>query len=250
LRAQATPDHPSKQVRHESREFKRAKFLWLDEVKACVARHELPPTGFLLAYELFDRFNEEQGGAAWPSYKTLADEIGTDEAYVLRLLHRMVELDLLRAEWGKRGRGHSGRYWMVPKLVSGQVQKVSPDKFKTCQGAEKTCQGPPKTCLETSDSSLRPSLRPFTAEIWNGEKTDQANGHANGGWQRMKAEQAMRLLDETERYLDECEAVAATDDRAMLKAEQKKLAYLTDNTLLPTSYRQRAGTLLGAIADL
>ena len=154
----------------ESRQFKRAKFVWLDHVKGVVTAHDLSPMGFMLAHELLDYFNEEQDGAAWPACRTLADGIGADKATVLRLLRRMVELGLLRAEWGEQGRGHSGRYWMVPKGASVHLKaggKGAPahllkgafDRQQKVQTPPEKVQKTKKRCTSAPNSILIPFLK-------------------------------------------------------------------------------------------
>src|SRR5262245_33109795 len=102
-----------------SKAFKRQAFAWLEQMKRRIKERAYPATAFLIAHELVcakkGYFNEEHGGAAWPSCKTLADAIGKSEATVISMVHRMEAGGDLRVEWGSRGSGHSNRYFMILK---------------------------------------------------------------------------------------------------------------------------------------
>jgi hypothetical protein len=58
----------------QSPEFKRQRFLWLDQV---LVDPELPASAFKVAYRISDGFNDVQhDGKAWESCKSIADAIG------------------------------------------------------------------------------------------------------------------------------------------------------------------------------
>jgi hypothetical protein len=81
----------------------------------------LQPCDLKVALALTKHFNEDRdGGAAWPSYKTIADEIGMSEHSVIRSVRRLSARGHLRVEWGQQGRGHPNRYWMAaPGALNG-----------------------------------------------------------------------------------------------------------------------------------
>jgi hypothetical protein len=107
-----------------SKTFTRNIFAWLRQVKN---DHGLPPSAALLALQLTEHFNRRLGGAAWASCEHLATSIGMSKATVVGLLHMFEHRGHLNVEWGKQGRGHSNRYWMI---VKGQ----SADLFQTRKG--------------------------------------------------------------------------------------------------------------------
>jgi DNA-binding Lrp family transcriptional regulator len=85
-------------------------FQWLNQVKA---DRELSPSAFIVAFEIGQHFNRKRGGAAWPSYLTIANAVGLDEATVVRLVRRLRDRGHIKVDPGKRGRGHPNRYFMV-----------------------------------------------------------------------------------------------------------------------------------------
>jgi Helix-turn-helix domain len=92
-------------------------FAWLHGVNE---DPDLQACDLKVALALTKHFNEgREGGAAWPSYKTIAAEIGLSEATVIRSVRRLSALGHLRVEWGQQGRGHPNRYWMgIPEKPS------------------------------------------------------------------------------------------------------------------------------------
>src|SRR5262249_19683023 len=103
-----------------SKEFKRRAFAWLNnQIKAGVKAGKYPPSAFMICYELATRhFNEQHGGEAWPSLKTLAEAIGKKSETTVNNLVRLLEAaGDLKVEWGSRGSGRSHRYWMVEKKL-------------------------------------------------------------------------------------------------------------------------------------
>jgi hypothetical protein len=100
-------------------------FQWLNQIKA---DRELLPSAFIIAFEIGQHFNRKRGGAAWPSYLTIANAVGLDEATVVRLVRRLHQRGHIKIEPGKRGRGHPNRYFMVvQKPARAQVsQKIKP----------------------------------------------------------------------------------------------------------------------------
>src|SRR6516165_5684597 len=110
-----------------SKNFTRNVFAWLRQVKN---DHRLPPSAALLALQLIEHFNQRLGGTAWASCEHLAAAIGMSKATAVSLLHRLEARGHLNVEWGKQGRGHSNRYWMI---VKGQQA----DLFETKKGQRK-----------------------------------------------------------------------------------------------------------------
>jgi hypothetical protein len=110
-----------------SKNFTRNVFAWLRQVKN---DHRLPPSAALLALQLIEHFNQRLGGTAWASCEHLAAAIGMSKATAVSLLHKLEDRGHLNVEWGKQGRGHSNRYWMVLK---GQQT----DLFETKKGQTK-----------------------------------------------------------------------------------------------------------------
>ena len=107
----------------ESKAFKRQKFTWLGWVKDFIKAHELPPSAYLYAAHVSDKFNEERGGVAWEGCGETAKAIGMNKSSVLRLQHRFIELGLLDVELGKQGKGHSTRCWMALKGARVHLSK-------------------------------------------------------------------------------------------------------------------------------
>lgn len=95
------------------REFTRMKFEFQERVAADRA---LPGSASSIAVILAKHFNRHKDGAAWPSMETLAKETGFNLSTVSRTLRRMEKRGHIRAQWAKRGRGPSSRYFMaVPR---------------------------------------------------------------------------------------------------------------------------------------
>jgi hypothetical protein len=62
-----------------SKTFTAQVFRWLYQVND---DHELPASAAKIAIYLAPNFNEDEGGAAWPSCKTIDDAIGKSESTV------------------------------------------------------------------------------------------------------------------------------------------------------------------------
>ena len=108
-----------------SKEFKRRRFEWLDQV---IGKAEYPASAFKVAYRIAQKCNEEREGAAWESCKTIGEAIGLSESTVITLVRRLQKGGDLNVEWGRQGRGHSNRYWMLLKPQSTKVFKPQPAK--------------------------------------------------------------------------------------------------------------------------
>jgi Helix-turn-helix domain len=104
-------------------------FLWLNAVKA---DRELPPSAFLVAYEIGQHFNSRHGGAAWPGLETIAASIGLDKATVIRAVKRLRQRGHLLVEPGRSGRGHSNRYRMPP---AGKIKGAAAHLSEPAKGA-------------------------------------------------------------------------------------------------------------------
>jgi hypothetical protein len=123
-----------------SKRFTKKIFDWLYQIKA---DRELPPSAALFALQLITHFNEKRGGVCWASCQTIGDSIGMHESTAVRLYHLFERRGHLKVEWGKQGKGHSNRCWMIiqkpaPAQVSGDT--------KTCTSAAKTCTSAGEPC--------------------------------------------------------------------------------------------------------
>jgi len=109
-------------------------------------------------------FNEDHGGVAWPSAKTISDRIGPSERTVIRVLRNLEERGHLRIEWGKQGRGHSSRYWMILKPAPARVFKpAKPARTaagKPASGVNKTGTAAPENYSKThsSEAPMEPRM--------------------------------------------------------------------------------------------
>ena len=110
-------------------------FRWLYQVNE---DHRLPASAAKVAIYLAPKFNEDEGGAAWPSCKTIADAIGRSEGTVINAVHALGDRGHLRVEWGKQGRGHSNRYWMIGKDQQADLfDAIKPQPAKVFEPAGK-----------------------------------------------------------------------------------------------------------------
>ena len=130
-----------------SKAFKRRAFAWLNnQIKAGVKAGKYPPSAFMICYELATKhFNEEHGGEAWPSLKTLAGAIGKkSETTANNLVRLLVAAGDLRVQWGSKGSGRSHRYWMVEKKLQptgvSEDQKTPIPEAKKLQSSAKKLQ--------------------------------------------------------------------------------------------------------------
>jgi hypothetical protein len=104
-----------------SKQFTAQVFAWLHQVNA---DRDLPASAAKVAIYLASCFNEADGGAAWPAVETIGTEIGRSPSVVLDALRRLAARGHLKAYWGRQGRGHSGRYWMILKLRTPEVSNL------------------------------------------------------------------------------------------------------------------------------
>jgi hypothetical protein len=118
-----------------SKAFTRQKFDWLAQIKSDHAA--LPPRAVLVALQFIEYFNEGKDGAAWPSYKTVGDKLGLSEHTIIRVVHALTQRGHLRVAWGRQGRGHANRYWMI--LKPAQAQVFEPQK-PASNPPQKTCK--------------------------------------------------------------------------------------------------------------
>lgn len=109
LDGQTDPLRNEEEPHSDASKFHRAKFLWLEQVRA---DPELTPLAFMLAYVLADLVNEGTG-YAWPSVAFLAAECRATERGVQKIVRRLIERGHLFVEFGQ-GRGETNRYrWIV-----------------------------------------------------------------------------------------------------------------------------------------
>jgi hypothetical protein len=109
-RAQGHPQSAPQVSR--TKEFNRRRFIWLDQV---MADRELTASVFKVAYNLGQRFNEREGGAAWPSVRTISETVGLSKSVVLDAVRLLQDRGHLEIQAGRQGRGHSNRYMMLLK---------------------------------------------------------------------------------------------------------------------------------------
>ena len=110
-----------------SRAFAAQKFSWLERV---TRDHDLRSIDVQVASALARYFTEkDQGGRAYPAYKTLGSDIGSTEYIVIGAVRRLHARGHLRVTWGKAGRGHVNQYWMADEkpLPDGR-KKTSPEE--------------------------------------------------------------------------------------------------------------------------
>src|SRR5262245_33759750 len=127
----------TKRQTKQAKSFTKQVFDWLRQIKS---DHELPPSAALCALQLTEHFNRRYGGAAWASCETLAAAIGMSKATVVNLLHLFEQRGHLKVEWGKPGRGHSNRYWM---LLKGQSADLSHSRKGQRKGQSDARKGQP-----------------------------------------------------------------------------------------------------------
>ena len=66
---------------------------------------KLPATAAKIVIYLSNLFNEDEGGMAWPSCKTIGEAIGKSQATVIGVVHLMQSRGHLQIEWGRQGHG-------------------------------------------------------------------------------------------------------------------------------------------------
>jgi hypothetical protein len=89
--------------------FTHKVFCWLAQVNI---DPDLPNGASKVAIALAPCFNEARGGVAWPSLKTISEACVMSKENVRKCI-RHLNRNHLKVEAGKRGRGHSARYWMI-----------------------------------------------------------------------------------------------------------------------------------------
>jgi Helix-turn-helix domain len=140
-----------------SKTFTAQVFRWLYQVNG---DHGLPASAAKVAIYLAPHFNEAEGGMAWPSCKTISDAIGKSEATVINVIRWLGDRGHLRIEWGKQGRGHSNRYWMIEKDQQADLfedTKPQPAKvFKAEKTLVFTAAKPQPTKIKPQLSELKP----------------------------------------------------------------------------------------------
>ena len=99
-----------------TKQFTAQTFAWLRWLKG-----DRDPMALAVGVQLTEHFNEKEGGCAWAGCGYMANELGVAESTVIRAVHRMHARGRLRVEWGKQGRGHPNRYWMIVKPAPSQV---------------------------------------------------------------------------------------------------------------------------------
>jgi hypothetical protein len=124
-----------------SKAFTRQIFAWLAQVNG---DRELPASAAKVAIFLGSRFNEEEGGVAWPSCRTISDAIGRSEPVVIDVVHRLEAAGHVKVEWGKQGRGSSNRYWMIIKPRPADVSETNKPRPVEVSGKKKISEFTPE----------------------------------------------------------------------------------------------------------
>src|SRR5262245_3291315 len=106
-----------------SKEFNRQKWDWLRAIN-----FELSEFDTKVALALAHYFNDNNGGCAYPSIETLATDAGLSNPTVRRAIVRIKQAGFLKVIAGKRGRGHSNRYWMESAKIRRTLQALSEAK--------------------------------------------------------------------------------------------------------------------------
>jgi hypothetical protein len=129
-----------------SKQFTASIFAWLHQIN----RGRYLAIDVKVALALTQHFNEaDQGGRAFPSYKTIGGAIGMSEHSVIRSVERLRKGGELRVIPGRPGRGHPNQYWMIVKPAPAQVFETG--KPATAP-AGKPANAPPKTCTAAQEN--------------------------------------------------------------------------------------------------
>jgi hypothetical protein len=126
-----------------SKQFTAKTFAWLRQIN----RGRYLAVDVRIALELTQYFNEkDQGGRAYPGYKTIGDRIGVSEQTVIRSIERMRAQGDLYVIPGKPGRGHPNQYWMTLKTSTAK---------EVFEGQRKPPSGPKKTSTAMEENHLK-----------------------------------------------------------------------------------------------
>ena len=136
----------------------RELFQWFNQVKA---DRKLPPSAFLVAFEIGQHFNCHRGGCAWPSLRTIGANVGLSESSAARLVHLLWRRNHLEIDFGEAGRGHSNQYFMV-------LQK--PPQAEVLQPTKPT-QKPPQAKVFEKIKPPSVKLKPPPVEVNNLEQS-------------------------------------------------------------------------------
>ena len=112
---------------HVAKEWTRKVFNWLRQIRDDTS---LPNSRALFALQITEYVNRHKGGVGWASCRTIATDIGMSEASVVNLFHAFERRGHLKVEWGKQGKGHSNRYWMVLIPQSAEVYEARKPQSK------------------------------------------------------------------------------------------------------------------------
>jgi hypothetical protein len=143
-----------------TKKFAALTFAWLYQI---IRDAELLANDIRVCVTLTKFFNEEDGGRAFPSCKTIGEPIGLHETTVLRSVKRVHKHGHLRVEWGKPGRGSSNQYWMLIKPASSaqvsEGEKPAPrtqvsETKKPASETRKPASETKKTCTTAQENHL------------------------------------------------------------------------------------------------
>jgi hypothetical protein len=95
-------------------------------------------------------------------------------------------------------------------------------------------------CPNDAEFWQNPSLRTYV-------QTDKKDNKGNGIETDCAEARSQGTVTEAENYLANCEALAASDDRQILKFEREKIEQLADDACMPESVNEQATKLLGQI---
>jgi hypothetical protein len=139
-----------------SKAFTAQIFRWLHQVNG---DPKLPASAVKVALYLSAMFNEaEEDGMAWPSNETIGQAIGRSASNVGPALQQLEVRGHLRVVWGKQGRGHYSRYWMILKPLPTEVS--DPPKTSANGGLQRS-----KTSVSASENLCFDHVKPLPAEV-------------------------------------------------------------------------------------
>jgi hypothetical protein len=180
--------------------FVRQVFAWLAQVNADGGLKGGGPVKIAVA--LTPHFNEQEGGMAWPSLKTLGKAAAKSESRALEALRLLETRGHLEVEWGKQGAGHFGRYWMVMKTsADGSIKLPHTEVSEGGKTSVSTAENfrfdpkklPPAEVTLSKDSSKEPSNSRAREEVLgekkgNGSAGTETEEERAGRWWAMVAE--------------------------------------------------------------
>ena len=137
--------------------FAARTFAWLRQIN----RGKYLAIDVKVAVELTEYFTEkDQGGRAYPGYKTIGDAIGVSEQTAIRSIDRLRNGGDLYVIPGKPGRGYPNQYWMILKDApkTSAVKEVLESQKTSIRDSQKTSIRDNKTSIAVEENHLRTTL--------------------------------------------------------------------------------------------